>query len=224
MEKNKRYLKIRQGEEYKIRLGCVYEKEGLFYEAYQQGAEILKETLRASSENKNERNGCIAGSTRTEDENMYEFANNIIAFCGGRGEGKSSAMRTFAHALEHIATPKQDYSYQDINQFWGIQIEKYAFEILPVIDPTMLREQDFFMRVILSRMFAQFRKRCELNSENTSKFPYMSQRSDRPGEDQIRRILERFRECYAYLDTRNRILTTDVMILRRLQAWGIAAI
>lgn len=201
MDKIKRCLKVKRGEEYKIRLGCVYEKEGLFFDAYQHGAEILKETLLASDEIREESDGDYYGSVRTEDDKTYEFSNNVIAFCGGRGEGKSSSMRTFAHTLERIDIDRQNYTADRLEQFWGMPIWKYSFEVLPVIDPTMMREQDSFMRVILSRMFAQVKKRWESLLGNSKNCENLSFCHDRPGYGQIERILEVFRECYAYLDT-----------------------
>ncbi len=201
MDKIKRCLKVKRGEEYKIRLGCVYEKEGLFFAAYKHGAEILKETLLVSDEIRKGSTGDYYGSVRTEDDNTYEFSNNIIAFCGERGEGKSSSMRTFAHALERIDVDRQNYTAEVLEQFWGMPISHYSFEVLPVIDPTMMRTQDSFMRVILSRMFAQVKKRWESFSEYSKNYENLRFRHDMPGYGQIEKILEVFRECYAYLDT-----------------------
>lgn len=199
MDKIRRNLKIKinQGEEYKIRLGCVYDADSLFYDSYQRGAEILRETLK-NAEGITKRDISYAG---TEDDDTYEFSNNIIAFCGGRGEGKSSAMRTFAHALECVHASKQYHSSPEVDKFWKIPMENHSFEILPVIDPTMMREQDSFMRVILSRMFSQVKKRCGFDPENERDRIVSGSHRDKPSNDQKERILTDFRDCYAYLDT-----------------------
>ena len=116
-----------RGEEHRVRLGCVYESDSFFYDSYRRGADILKEILEVSGEIRKRSGSYNDECIGTEDDNTYEFPNNIIAFCGERGEGKTSAMRTFAHALENLHNTKKNYSPQDVEAFWGWRIEKYNF-------------------------------------------------------------------------------------------------
>lgn len=207
---NNKTIRIKQGEEYRIRLGNIYESDGFFYDVYCHAAGVLNETLRNSKKN---RNGIEQTSNTpyvTENDSAYEFSNNIIAFCGGKGEGKSSALRTFANALECLHKTESKTVMQK-EEFWGKEITKFGFTVLPVIDPTMMREQDSFMRIILSRMFAQARSNKQFNLLNgyDRKISDILRPYDQISQDLQMKILTDFRYCYEYLDTLNQSADQD---------------
>jgi len=81
--------------------------------------------------------------------------NNIIAFIGERGTGKSSCMLSVANLLKNISDANDDVSkeiYSKCNR---------GFEILETIDPSFFEEKINVLEIVLGRMFSNFRKKCE---------------------------------------------------------------
>lgn len=115
-------------------------EEELFYEEFLQASEALAEILNTTVEY-NRRDKARRNIT------LYE--NNVIAFCGKRGQGKTSLMRSFTDTLDdedHEAFKKNiSHSFE--------QIRNTKFFVLPLIDPTVLTESDSILNVILSRLF-----------------------------------------------------------------------
>ena len=86
-----REITILKGDEFKIAVKDKIEENDIFFEEYRRAAEMLNEITGA----------WISKKTRQREWSWKEqdFENNIIAFCGERGEGKSSAMMTFVNAV-----------------------------------------------------------------------------------------------------------------------------
>ena len=84
-------ITIIKGEEFKIAVKEKIKKDDLFMEQYERAAGMLDKIVRTSAETQREKD---LWSWKSQD-----FENNIIAFCGERGEGKSSVMITFVNAL-----------------------------------------------------------------------------------------------------------------------------
>lgn len=81
-------------------------------------------------------------------ETLYSYANNILAFCGARGQGKTSAMLSFSGALKHYSWAKADEQLQDL-------LGDRRFYTLPPIDPTVLGEGDSLIELILSKIMKE---------------------------------------------------------------------
>ena len=85
--KDEKVLTVIKGQEFKLSLKKKIEEQDIFYDQYLEAATMLDDIV-----------------VNDEDDNQATWAkveteNNIIAFCGERGEGKSSAMFTFINAL-----------------------------------------------------------------------------------------------------------------------------
>ena len=85
--KNEKILTVIKGQEFKLSLKDKIEINDIFYDQYLEAAAML-ENIMANEE-----------SDKQPDWKKAETENNIIAFCGERGEGKSSAMFTFINAV-----------------------------------------------------------------------------------------------------------------------------
>lgn len=75
-----------------------------------------------------------------------EYENNIIAFCGERGEGKSSVMLSFAKAIKKSKKVFEDYN----------EIEDIHFSEPVVIDPSLFDETHGILDVILAKIYNKF--------------------------------------------------------------------
>lgn len=101
-------------------------KDSIFSDNYKQAFGLLYEIVGSGSNNSK---------------------SNIIAFCGDRGEGKSSCMRSFLYAISHkeafdeIATSKDlPFSYD-------------SFELLDLIDPAFFDKNHNLIELMLGQMF-----------------------------------------------------------------------
>jgi len=115
---------IEQGNEFKIYTRESNLNEDIFSEQYQLAKKII-DNLKNYREN-------IEQNHQWNDN--LEHLNNLIAFCGDRGQGKSSAMIQFTRSL------KED---KDI-------------EVLETIDPTAMETVHDILDIVVSRMFNQF--------------------------------------------------------------------
>ena len=79
-------LTIIKGQEFKVVDKHFIGEDDIFLDQYKQAAEMLNTIVNESKES-------------AENHFLNEYENNIIAFCGERGEGKSSAMLTFINSL-----------------------------------------------------------------------------------------------------------------------------
>lgn len=97
----------------------------LFGDIYAKGERILNDIIQTQDRYYGDKS-----STTLENNGLV---NNVIAFCGDRGTGKTSAMNEFA---EIVAKNKNN-----------------NIEVLPIIDPTMFSTNDSVLEIIIARMF-----------------------------------------------------------------------
>ncbi|WP_051835224.1 hypothetical protein [Lacrimispora celerecrescens] len=116
---------IEQGNEFKIYDRDTELSEDIFWEQYQV-ANKIRDSLKTYYEKvKVDQLG----------KSVWEHLNNIIAFCGERGQGKSSAMIQFTDSL------KKDN----------------GMEVLETIDPTAMETVHDILDIVVSRMFENYK-------------------------------------------------------------------
>lgn len=106
-------------------------------------------------------NDIVSYSDKNKPEWEYaEFESNIIAFCGERGEGKSSAMISFTKEVyEHE-------NYTDVSIFEGLDNVKNAYFAEPVvIDPSMLDDVHNVLDIILATLYKKFQDQYKGNNQ-----------------------------------------------------------
>lgn len=118
-------LKVIKGQEFKVRVEDKVEESNIFYDEYQRAGEMLESILNA----------------KHEENNELEFENNVIAFCGSRGDGKTSAMLTFMN--EHK--------------------KKFVKQI--VIDPSLFDNVHNILDIVLAELFHDFKQIYEKNNQ-----------------------------------------------------------
>ena len=130
-----RKIEIEQGNEFKIYNHNLAPDEDIFGEQYLQAESIMKELIYYSERDEPEGN----------QQQLWEYLNNIIAFCGERGQGKSSAMIQFINKLK--------------NEEYGNELE-----IMDTIDPTAMESLHDIIDIVISGMFSALRsdreRRC----------------------------------------------------------------
>ena len=172
----------------------VTDAEQLMYPAYRTALDALNGILASSREWV--RHNCQVDAQYPKDQEyeaeldeLYAYSNNIIAFCGARGQGKTSAMLSFSHAL-----PTTRKKGDPGKGFSSAEVGNACFFVLPPIDPTMLEQNELALELILARLLDEINEkwRSPVREKNYAAYPYTD-------EDNKHKILECFNTCMAGL-------------------------
>ncbi len=167
-------ITIIKGEEFKIAVKEKITKDDLFMEQYERAAGMLDKIVRTSAETQSEKE---LWSWKSQD-----FENNIIAFCGERGEGKSSVMIAFVNALY------QDRNNEIFTKCKNLINTNFAEPI--VIDPSLFDGVHNVLDIVLAKLFRKFYE-CYNNDHQHAE--------ERTREN----LLDRFQRVYRYVSLIN---------------------
>ena len=140
MNGKKKTIRIARGQEDRAIIECIYQENLFFQELYEQARNCTNEILRVNEqvesqwENKcsqTARTPCAASGknpnpisysafrskTKAEYYSCSHFC-NLIAFCADRGQGKTSAMLSYATALSNIQMQGEEDWRARKNKFW----------------------------------------------------------------------------------------------------------
>ena len=145
---DKRELVIKRGEEFKISIKDKIEKTDLFYDQYISAAKMLDSIIAIVDD-------------ECDKWEKSEFENNIIAFCGERGEGKSSAMISFTKAVYEHSNDNKASIFADCEN-----IKKTYFVEPIVIDPSMLDDVHNVLDIILATLYKKFQDQYNGNNQS----------------------------------------------------------
>lgn len=158
---NERTIIFRLGEEN----GIVIQKNSfdtsLFLNQYQQAINIFNHLWKEQEE--------LAKSSSTSPYLDNQFS-NVIAFCGDRGEGKTSCMSSFATILTDEQARKNACTTDD-NQLPPITIptdflRPQEIEWLDTIDPSFFDTKHNLLELLLGRMYANVSRRSQNRISN----------------------------------------------------------
>ena len=169
VSEKKTILKITKGKEYRAKIDKIFQDDIFFADAYRQARDCLFEILQVMQTAKIDITNEYGKSyiwdlpDVTLNGALRGRLNNIIAFCADRGQGKTSAMRSFSRELQN----RQDKSYaskkdeNEANAFWqqtgqfkNVEIPQMCF--IGNIDPSTMSTGESILQIILSRMFNEF--------------------------------------------------------------------
>lgn len=179
---------VHHGDEYRTKVSDIYQEADFFYDSYRCAARNVVDIVRFTQMfyDKNQGQNALGN---TDHIRLAGYPNNIIAFCAGRGNGKTSAMLSFSSALRSLKNNSSTAA------FWGdMRIFENIFYVLNPIDPTMLDSRESILQVIISRMFNHYAHEEPTWSGNR---PYdRSQTYEESGTE----LLQQFRKCFRSLD------------------------
>jgi len=131
----------------------------------------------------------------SETGNNY---NNILAFIGSRGVGKTSLMRNFANMLgtgsirsEWLTDAKIKGDISKVKPYMEINSKVY-FKKLDIIDPTILHENEKLLEYIVGMMFKKFKTELEVIQGRESEKSF----SDLAKTVQYQSIVKAFQDTY----------------------------
>lgn len=136
-------ITIKKGQEYKVCIVKMDHEENFFHDAYLKAKNCVEEIIAMNAEEKSK------ADSNAKISQKANSIHNIIAFCGERGQGKTSAMLSFSGILS-----------QDPSQ------GKNKYYIMDVIDPTNLEKNDNILMLILSCIFRDFKKEWKDKNDN----------------------------------------------------------
>jgi len=148
----------------------------LMYQSYISATAALKSIISASDAWYNDKE-------LTNVEKFYGYGSNVIAFCGARGHGKTSAMLSFSHALESGTGKAFNPPLDSIP-------ECSRFFVLPPIDPTLLAPHESVINLIITSLFRQMEDNWRDTCENMT--PENSQR-----HTALLKLFQKCRDCLA---------------------------
>lgn len=152
-------------DEYKIKIENGNDFKGsIFEEVYDNAAITLCEIVNQS------KNG-----------SEYDSYNNIIAFTGERGKGKSSSMISFRNALLNHTDKNKHASFFEAKEFGAIH--KLNFAEIDIVDPSLFRGNESLFEIIVAKMFSKFQKLIKKEDNNIS-------------DEQRREIIKLFQQVF----------------------------
>jgi len=151
-----KFEKILLDAPFKVRVENLSELKGslfkeVYAEALQNVSKIIEDT-KGNKENKGTKENS-EGKSEVFYSDIKDY-NNIIAFTGDRGTGKTSAMISFAKALENINLIKNDDTVL-YNEFIKIKNAGYRFTCLNVIEPSNFIKTESLFEIVIASMFSQ---------------------------------------------------------------------
>lgn len=169
-------LTLIKGNEYKIRVENLLSKSdfenSFFSHIYNSAIKNVEDIVKNTSKYYSEEN--------KEYKKDIEEYNNIIAFIGERGSGKSSAMVSFAEALRKLNNTSENEHFKKISD--------NQFVCLDVIDPSLFECNESVFEVIIAKMFAKFSK-------------YYKKEDHKVELEEKKRLLNKFQKVYKNLKT-----------------------
>lgn len=138
-----KYIKFYNGEENGIIIENSTYNDSIFKDQYKQALDLFQEIM----------------------DNPLTNISNIIAFCGDRGEGKTSCMTTVRHILDYD-------NYDTVKEvLTGHQIFPQELELLPVIDPAFFDQKHNVLELVLGQLYGQF-ERYTTEKTHSEQDPY----------------------------------------------------
>lgn len=157
-----------QGDENRAKIETEFSEDMFFAEVYADAEDMVREIVCEVKRQEKKQD-----SIECSNNSFQRTPNNIIAFCAQRGQGKTTAMKSFARLLVEGQKDKEDSSVTDDK-----------FIVLVSIDPAALDGGESIVRVVLSRLFYKLEKKYENDEE----------------VQQRERILDLFQKCYRGID------------------------
>lgn len=156
-------LKIDKSVIYKFKIEKETEFTGsFFHDVYKQAENLLNDIIKPTNNKENRKGKEDKAYTKVDND-----FNNIIAFIGERGSGKTSSMISFSESL------RGETSYNA------------EFHLLDMIDPSVFdNKRDSIVEIIVATMFKNFKKKLKNNGETGS---YNSNKLD---------LVKQFEEVY----------------------------
>lgn len=168
-----KYIDVQYGQEFAVHSDGKITENSFFYSSYLQAFECISEIS-------------TLGKSLSKNDNLQNFASNIIAFCGERGQGKTTAMLSFSDAMKDCNKKANINCISEKISKLGMD-----FYVLDIIDPTQLERNENILTIIVSRIFLEFKLYWEKYENNHSTVSIAKKNE----------MLSLFHKCYSHIET-----------------------
>lgn len=147
---------VEHGREFKIKIRDINNSveaqeifaNDIFSDVYKKAAMRVEDIVTATKNN-------------NDDISYGDYLNNIIAFSGERGQGKSSAMLSFTHYLKNLSNFKDSEIFKE-------NTLNYQFIPLETIDPSTFEDMHNILEVVIARMYNNFAEKYTKDSDSVN--------------------------------------------------------
>lgn len=146
---SKEYFRFYIGDESRVVIeNSEIKDSSIFRDTYEQALKVMDKTLPLIESDKSLKN--------VQDENKN--SNNIFAFVGDRGTGKTSCMSSIAEMLrDNISDSKYKYEFE--KKFPNFKNKH--FEVLESTDPSFFSDKKNILEIFIGRLFTRFKEYVE---------------------------------------------------------------
>ena len=138
-------------EEYKDFSKSIF--KDVYSEAGENVGKIAEKVIEIRNEIDNEKSNTNSKSSKFYND-IRDY-NNVIAFTGDRGVGKTSAMISFVNALDNLYSSQLGKEDKEIESIKKIRNAKYIFTCLKVIEPSNFVRGERLFEIVLSNIFSK---------------------------------------------------------------------
>lgn len=185
-------ITIQNGKEYQCHEEDIYQSNAFFFQSYCQAGRCVEEILQVAKQYMTD-HPLTSASDEEINDRLRGYPNNVIAFCAQRGQGKTSAMVSFATALKQLREGQNKEKWTKIHSNKSLT-PQYRFEVINSIDPSSMGERESILAVILSRLFTRFQGYWD------QQYPCRFAMQDQDEKlNQQRTILQYFQKCFRNL-------------------------
>lgn len=148
-------LFINSKEPFKAQIKNDIKEDDIFFKQYRQAAILFESLLSAQC-------GNVKIANALNDIKVYkDYSNNIIAFCGDRGYGKTSVMLSF---LEHIRAISHGILKESCLFSNTSIVKETVIADIIYIDPSTLENEHNILDLLLSHMFNHMKEKMDCNN------------------------------------------------------------
>lgn len=146
-------LKISDKQNFGIHIEECIEEDNMFFHEYEAAVKKLNNIWEIQK----------GLQKNVKQKGISENPNNIIAFCGERGTGKSSAMFSFMRALENSGKRQDKFNFNEEirNNNWSTQI---------MIDPSMFDGVHNIVDIVLSHIYYNFHEAYDKDNQKIDQY------------------------------------------------------
>lgn len=137
-------ITIYEGDEHRAKMEKQFSKTDIFADVYRKAYKLVMQI-----ENEMKRYTEINKNRLARYQGM---GNNLVIFCGGRGQGKTSAMQSFAKCLDGSYENERTIAETEMLEFVK-DINHKSYEVVDSIDPSAMENGESILRVLISRLF-----------------------------------------------------------------------
>lgn len=175
---------IYSGDEHRAKMEKQFSRKDIFADVYGRAYRLLREIENEMAAYRDE-----IEKNKNRLSRYQGLGNNMIIFCGGRGQGKTSVMQSFAKCLDGTYKEDQTIDRAERLEFTSEVSKGKLYEVVDSIDPSAMESDESILKVLISRLFFRL--------EEYIKSDACPAKDDKDFLQNKKDIVKLFEKCYA---------------------------